>query len=111
MTRGERRKPSQPGAFIPPPESKAKRDRGWEKQRAGSEETGLCMVAFRYIPVEIRERINELAREYRITRRDEIARLWLQLAFDMDQRGEIEYPEPEVGPSGKLTFFPEIDEL
>lgn len=99
-------------AYVPDlaGKSKAKRNRGWEAAHR-SQESGLCAITFRYLPVEIRDRINELAAEYRVSRRDEIARLWLQMAFNMDQAGEIDYPEPEVGPSGKLTFFPEIDEL
>jgi hypothetical protein len=103
------RKPSSPAAYIPPPESKAKRDRSWEADQRSAPD--LCQINFRYIPVEIRERINELSAEFKISRRDEVARLWLQLAYDMDKAGEIDYPSPDIGPDGKLTFFPEIAEL
>jgi len=52
-----RQKLSQPEAYIPGPDSKAKRDRDWEKrQRTGD----YCTVTYRHVPLTTRDQLTGL---------------------------------------------------
>lgn len=90
----------EPAAFLPGPPSSANRDRGWEKeQRSG----GYCQVGYRHVPVEVRDRVKELAGSVYVSA-DEVGRLFLEYALAAYDRGEI-----VVNPvlqAGKLTLFP-----
>ena len=97
-----RRKPSTPQAFIPPPESKAERNRDWETRQRKIE--GKVTITYRRIPEGIRTTIREVAQTHHVSA-DDIARLVLEYGVAALERGEIEI-EPRLI-DGKLRIFAE----
>ena len=97
-----RRTPSTPQAFIPPPESKAERNREWEARQRKIE--GKVTITYRRIPEGIRRAIREVAQGHHVSA-DDIARLVLEYGVAALERGEIEI-EPRLI-DGKLRIFAE----
>ena len=91
-------------AMLPPPPSKAKRNREWERaQRAGE----FVQITYRRIPRAVRDQITETAKAQRVTT-DEVARAFLEYALRAYQAGDL-----ELSPSlrtGRFTLFPENGE-
>lgn len=83
MTGQKRRGISAPGAMVPPPEGRAKRDRGWE---AAERKRG--QVTYRGVPAEVREAILEIAQGQYVPA-DDVARLLLEYALAAYRRGEV----------------------
>jgi len=105
----DRQKPSEPRTTIPGPQPQARRNRNWEIEQRSR--PGLCQISFRGIPDIIRDELLFIARSYRLPNRDEVARVWLEHALAAHRRGEIDYPPTKVSENGKLTFYPDENEL
>lgn len=99
-TEDRRETRSEPAAHLPPPPSTANRDRGWEKEKRSD---GYCQVGYRHVPVEVRDRVREIAGGLYVSA-DEVGRLFLEFALDAYARGEIVIAP--VLEAGKLTLFP-----
>jgi hypothetical protein len=74
-------------AYRPDMASKAKRDRGWERQQRADPET--TQVAYRGIPRRLNARMKEIAAEHEITVSC-VARLFLEYACDDYDAGLLE---------------------
>ena len=77
----------EPAADIPPAR-KPSRSRAWDNAHR---KTGrLVSVNYRFIPVELRERIKAIAKEHNVPAED-IARLFLEWGARAYDRGEISF--------------------
>jgi hypothetical protein len=92
-----RNKPREPGASIPPPDSKSGRDRSWDREH------NYLVATYRGIPRELHQRIVEIAKKKGVPV-GEVARSFLEYALEAYQNGDLELTaQPSLG---KFTLFP-----
>lgn len=88
--KGKRRNPfdrlkgaeGEPAAYIPPPASKAKRDRSWEREH------NQGAVTYRGIPAELRQAIKATAEELGVPV-DQVARVFLEYGLAGYRSGQL----------------------
>lgn len=90
-----------PTAKIPPPASKARRNRDFEKASRTGE---FRQVSFRHIPLELRDDFTALALNYRVTV-DELGRFALEYFLESVRKGAVEI-SPDFS-RGKQSLYPE----
>ena len=73
-----------------------KRDRGWERRQR--------QVSYRGIPVELQERLKEIAQQHRVTV-GEIARAFLEYGIDAYDAGNLQLEPRPV--TEKRTLYPD----
>ncbi len=86
----------EPAAHIPPPRSKAKRNREWEKAHA--------VVAYRGIPEELQAEIKRIAEKELGVPLGEVARAFLEHGLAAYRAGDLRLAAKPV--TGRLTLFP-----
>lgn len=80
---------------VPPPPSKAQRNRDWEKNQT--------KATYR-IPVDLRNRVTKLSKDLGVSTGD-LARALLEFGLESYERGDLVL-RPELRP-GRFTLFPE----
>jgi len=90
-----------PSAKIPPAESKAKRNRDFEKENRTGE---YRQVSFRHIPLELRDDFTALALNYHVSV-DDLGRFALEYFLESVRKGAVEIT-PEFS-RGKRSLYPE----
>ncbi|RPI64502.1 MAG: hypothetical protein EHM48_00695 [Planctomycetaceae bacterium] len=95
---------NEPAAFLPPPPSRAKRNRNWEaSQRSGD----FVQVSYRHLPRDLRDAVTDIAQTRCVTS-DEVARAFLEFALQAYQDGRLTLM-PKLK-TGRLTLFGENDQ-
>lgn len=77
------------------------RSREWDRRARHTQ--GFCVVTYRFIPLELRDTIRQIAEDHAVTV-DDIARLLLEYAL-----GAYENDEISINPTlqkGRLSIFP-----
>jgi len=87
----------EPAAYIPPPASKARRNRDWEAKHRD-------VVAYRGVPAELQAEIKAIAAALHV-KVGEVARVFLEHGLAAYRRGEIAL-EPKLS-AGRLSLYPE----
>ncbi len=84
----------EPAAYIPPPASKAKRRRGWEREHPAT--------SYR-IPLELREAVKKVATQLGVPT-DEVARALLEHGLAAYQAGQLRLHAAPT--EGRFSLFP-----
>ncbi len=89
---------AEPAAYIPGPASKAKRNREWERKRAGQ------LAAYRGIPQDLQESVKAVAAELGVPVGD-VARMLLEAGLEAYRAGTLKANPTMTG--GKRRLFSE----